>query len=351
MYTNLLNNKECVFMDDYNQKSIYYQSLLEYSYFQLVDYLLKKYGDVPYDYFTEESYNKFKAKKIKTLSVNRKITRSSEGLYVHHIDENIFTNLCKYQSIERNKVSFKHQKKERLVYCDIIEHMILHALIAKETELGFLGTEIYILPQICHWYIYEQKKNYSYGGDIDYINDKGKRNYLYYVYIKAFLPPTQCLEVINTVMLHVYGEKRDLSEYKNNGFEQLQQNKIRVDKAIKLEMQERKLEEQRIMREEKEYQNSDEYKKILLQISIEEQLAEQKKIKDFYKRYPNLGKHNIPIFTGSRKDIIKMLWDLKYHRIFKSKKELNSYKINCFTDELNDEVHEIQENIYTKTAK
>ncbi len=41
-----------------------------------------------------------------------------------------------------------------------------------------------------------------------------------------------------------------------------------------------------------------------------------------------------------------MLWDLKYRSIFKSKKELNSYKINSFSEEFIDEVHKIQENLY-----
>ena len=47
------------------------------TYSELVEYLLKKYGPAKYDYFCTESCK----------SKNSKVSRTSEGLYCHHIDE------------------------------------------------------------------------------------------------------------------------------------------------------------------------------------------------------------------------------------------------------------------------
>ena len=51
---------------------------LKMTYDELVDYLLKKYGSAQYDYFCNESCK----------SKNSKVSRTNEGLYCHHIDEN-----------------------------------------------------------------------------------------------------------------------------------------------------------------------------------------------------------------------------------------------------------------------
>ena len=51
---------------------------LKMTYDELVDYLLKKYGPAQYDYFCNESCK----------SKNSKVSRTNEGLYCHHIDEN-----------------------------------------------------------------------------------------------------------------------------------------------------------------------------------------------------------------------------------------------------------------------
>ena len=51
---------------------------MEMNYDDLVAYLLGKYGKAQYDYFLTD----------KCVSKNRKVTRTSEGLLCHHIDEN-----------------------------------------------------------------------------------------------------------------------------------------------------------------------------------------------------------------------------------------------------------------------
>ena len=84
----------------------------------LCDYLLSKYGGATTDYFSTPECK----------SKSRKISRKSEGLYCHHRDEDKGVRLS---DIEMAKAQpFGWQKKERLVYCNILEHLILHMKIA-----------------------------------------------------------------------------------------------------------------------------------------------------------------------------------------------------------------------------
>ena len=52
-------------------------TILGLSYDEYVDVLLEKYGRVPGDYYTDSSFQK----------KNKKIVRSKDGLWCHHIDE------------------------------------------------------------------------------------------------------------------------------------------------------------------------------------------------------------------------------------------------------------------------
>ena len=87
------------------------------SYYNLLDYLIQKYGSAKYDYFTSEEC-KYK---------NKKVTRTKEGLYCHHMDEDEGGNLSNPSQAKIQP--FAWQKKERLVYCNAIEHLILHMKI------------------------------------------------------------------------------------------------------------------------------------------------------------------------------------------------------------------------------
>lgn len=88
---------------------------IEMDYFEYVDYLLNKYGKVNGDYFIDEDY------KIQ----NSQIKRSYDGLEIHHVDE-IDIPLLSCGSPDGD---FSHQKAERLVYADKIEHLLLHIKI------------------------------------------------------------------------------------------------------------------------------------------------------------------------------------------------------------------------------
>lgn len=171
-----------------------YYKLLELSYDEAVEHLLNKYGAVIDDYYREKSYVRFLKGEIKSVAKG-KFTRTSDGLYTHHIDEFTKLNLANYGYIKQFKYSFEYQKKERLVYCDLIEHAILHVLIIKETHRNDShfdpfeyslsrppGYNTHLQPNIILWYIDENipKKQWE-------IN----------CYNKAFLAPIEACNLSN----------------------------------------------------------------------------------------------------------------------------------------------------------
>jgi hypothetical protein len=111
--------------------------------------LLAKYGAATDDYFSEASYERFKRGEIKRPS-KRPITRASEGLYVHHIDEDKIVGISRAEYIKDYDTPYAYQKKERLVYADLIEHGILHILIGvtHPKSTGYLGYVKHIRPEI-----------------------------------------------------------------------------------------------------------------------------------------------------------------------------------------------------------
>ena len=133
-----------------------YEDLLSKTYDEAVAFLLQKYGSAQDDYFKEQAYQRFMDGEIEAIQKG-KHSKTSEGLVCHHIDENKGLNLSNLSFIKRNKIPFEYQKKDRLVYCDFIEHTVLHALIAQETarEFGFLGYGLYLIPRLEEWYLDE----------------------------------------------------------------------------------------------------------------------------------------------------------------------------------------------------
>lgn len=91
---------------------------LTLSYDDLIDYLLKKYGGSNYDYFCNDECK----------SENKKAKRTEEGLFCHHIDEDKGGNLSNEFCAKGQP--YEWQKSTRLVYCNILEHLILHIKIA-----------------------------------------------------------------------------------------------------------------------------------------------------------------------------------------------------------------------------
>ena len=127
----------------------YYDELLTKSYSQIVEILLKKYGCVTGNYFLNETCR----------SKNKKISRTSEGLFCHHIDEDKAILL----SNDKNAINypFEYQKADRLVYCNFLEHLLLHIKIAEKFrnadtdnfELKGIGGAVkFIIKQINGFY-------------------------------------------------------------------------------------------------------------------------------------------------------------------------------------------------------
>ena len=131
---------------------------LKMTYDELVDYLLKKYGPAQYDYLRNESCK----------SKNSKVSRTNEGLYCHHIDENKAILLSNDKFAINNP--FEYQKANRLVYCNVLEHLILHIKIVEEPKnenanqmeiQGIGGAVCFICPQINDYFNgYEFKQQY-----------------------------------------------------------------------------------------------------------------------------------------------------------------------------------------------
>ena len=122
---------------------------LAFSYDELVAYLLDKYGPCEYDYFLKPNCK----------SRNKKVGRSNEGLVCHHIDEDKAIMLNNPIYAKNNP--FDYQRASRIVYCNILEHLILHVKIVEEPrhplanllELpGVGGVVKYLCPQINDYY-------------------------------------------------------------------------------------------------------------------------------------------------------------------------------------------------------
>ena len=157
----------------------YYESMLKMSYQDVVSELLKKYGSAKHNYFKDTAC---KAK-------NPLVTRTNEGLFCHHIDEDKAIMLCNDKFAVNNP--FEYQKANRLVYCNLLEHLLLHVKIAEnpnpdanENELPGIGGAInFICKNLNDIYsgkefAYEWRKN---------VANKVKDNFDDYIIILRYL--------------------------------------------------------------------------------------------------------------------------------------------------------------------
>ncbi len=118
--------------------------LLLMNYDQCCQFLQNKYGIPEGDYFFSSQFR----------TINSKIKRTSEGLYIHHIDEDKTIMLSEKEHAANRPFAF--QKAERLVYCDLLEHLVLHIKIVEypasnqyPNELPGLGGVVnYIVPEL-----------------------------------------------------------------------------------------------------------------------------------------------------------------------------------------------------------
>lgn len=147
------------------------------TYYELCDYLIQKYGPAEYNYFTKPEC-KYK---------NKKVSRTKEGLYCHHIDEDEGGNLS--NPPQARIQPYEWQKKENLVYCNLIEHLILHIKIDVARQKRMLRIPLDIPRFFANgglfWLTMELDDMYMNGGPkADWMKpcyDKIKENYSDYI--------------------------------------------------------------------------------------------------------------------------------------------------------------------------
>ena len=119
-----------------------YLKVKDYTYLEYCDYLQNKYGIGLDDYMTK-SYN-----------TKASCKRTKEGLIAHHKKEDTAIMLSTKEYAERHP--FEWQQKENIVYCDCLEHLLLHILICKypsaekvdTVKVGYGGVVQYLVPEL-----------------------------------------------------------------------------------------------------------------------------------------------------------------------------------------------------------
>lgn len=126
-----------------------YETEWKMNYLTLCKYLQNKYGLAQRAYFCTP-----------TCKLKAKISRTNEGLACHHKGENEYIKLG--ESSHAALAPFELQQPQNLVYCNYIEHLMLHIKIVQEYfEQGlktnqFLGAGgvVLILQNIIDWQKY-----------------------------------------------------------------------------------------------------------------------------------------------------------------------------------------------------
>ncbi len=133
-----------------------YKRVKGLTYLQYCDYLQNKYGIGLCDYMTK-SWNK-----------NQKVTRTKEGLVAHHKFEDHAIMLSTKEYAMKNP--FEWQLAHNIVYCDYLEHLLLHILICEypaedknEFEaVGVGGVVNYLIPELNDLYSgWKSKKDWQ----------------------------------------------------------------------------------------------------------------------------------------------------------------------------------------------
>ncbi len=186
-----------------NNNYSYYQKLMKMSYQELVSFLQQKYGKVNGDYFLDKECKK----------QNCSIKKGSEGLFIHHIDEDKAIMLAVSEYAINNP--FDYQKANRLVYCNLLEHYLLHILIYEEQK-----------PENAN-----QKEKQGLGGAINYICIELNNCYGGYNYKKEFSKVAKSL-IINDYDSYVLMAKRLWHDIKNDNMLSTDRKKVALIKLV-----------------------------------------------------------------------------------------------------------------------
>lgn len=189
----------------------YYLKLMEKDYYDLVVYLTLKYGFVVDNYFEEKSYRRFEKGIIKIIKKGN-YTKTNEGLYCHHVYENKYKNLSNEEFIRIQNPGYEVHLAENLVYCNLVEHTILHYKIAMQTKkkYGYQGFSVFLIPQLKEWYI--EKK-------------KPKKEWMTKCYERSFLSKIDAIIIVTKM-------ENDLKKHTSGKAITLQQTEERILKSF-----------------------------------------------------------------------------------------------------------------------
>ncbi|RRK10828.1 hypothetical protein D1831_05195 [Lactiplantibacillus garii] len=139
---------------EHAQRFQHYLTLIDQPYATAVSQLQALHGPVKDDYFLQASYEQFLAGRVLRLQRGN-YSRTRDGLCTHHVAENRFSNMSDAPTIKRLQYPFRFQQRDQLVYVDEVEHLILHALITKEThgQFGYHGYREYLSKDVWDWYV------------------------------------------------------------------------------------------------------------------------------------------------------------------------------------------------------
>lgn len=124
-----------------------YEKVKNLTYLEYCTYLQQKYGIGRSDYMYK-SYNR-----------NHHISRTKEGLVVHHKFEDHAIMLCNPIWASRNP--FEWQLAKNMVYCDYLEHLFLHLLIVEHPAPDKNPLEAVGIGGICNFIVPELNDVYS----------------------------------------------------------------------------------------------------------------------------------------------------------------------------------------------
>lgn len=119
-----------------------YLKIKDFTYLQYCDYLQEKYGIGLDDYMT------------KSFNQKQNCKRTKEGLFAHHKKEDTMILLSTKEIAML--CPFEWQLKENIIYCDYLEHLLLHILICKYPSedkidginVGIGGVINFLVPEL-----------------------------------------------------------------------------------------------------------------------------------------------------------------------------------------------------------
>lgn len=119
-----------------------YNKVKYYNYIEYCAYLQEKYG-IGLSHYMTKNWNR-----------NKAVSRTKDGLIAHHRYEDHAIMLSTPEYAKRNP--YEWQLKENIVYCDYLEHLLLHILICENPaqdknlyeSVGIGGVVNFIVPEL-----------------------------------------------------------------------------------------------------------------------------------------------------------------------------------------------------------